>query len=68
MLDQFYKLGSFVDPESEVNYTAGKVAENTVVADFRINSIADIVGSFASLTIVLLILRIIWMTLLKILF
>ena len=68
MLDQFYKLGSFVDPKSEVNYTAGKVAENTVVADFRINSIADIVGSFASLTIVILILRIIWMILLKLLF
>ncbi|CUM45114.1 uncharacterized protein AC631_00929 [Debaryomyces fabryi] len=67
MLDQFYKHGSFVDPKSDVIYTPGKVAENTVVADFRINGISDIIGSFASITIILLLLRIIWILILKLL-
>mmetsp|Transcript_7019 Transcript_7019/g.8895 ORF Transcript_7019/g.8895 Transcript_7019/m.8895 type:complete len:420 (+) Transcript_7019:145-1404(+) len=67
MLDQFYKHGSFVDPKSEVNYTPGRAAENTVVADFRINGVSDIIGAFASVTIILLILRIIWILVLKLL-
>lgn len=68
MLSQFYKYGSFVDPESETNFSPGRVAENTVVCDFRINNIQDFLGCFAFLAVAVLTFKIIWLLAKKFLF